>query len=334
METVKSKTGVRRKKNKGGIFCSKNKTLSGNETKGIKLFFKNIQLTLLALPGVAWLLIFSYIPMFGLILAFKKFNYQIGIFGSPWIGLENFKMLFASSDAFNVIRNTVLYNITFIIVGTFLSIIVAIMLETITKKVFIKAYQTVLLLPHFISWVVVGFATIGLFTFENGFINTLIKTLGGEGVMWYSEPKMWPGIILIAYLWKQLGYNTLLYYGSILGIDTSLYEAAKVDGANKIQQIIHITIPMLRPTICVLLIVSIGGMMKGDFGLFYYIPNNTGALYAATDVLDTYIYRMMSVVGDIGISSAISLFQSVVGFILVLCANAVIRKIDNDSAMF
>ncbi len=329
MEEVKNKKILRTKE----LFDRKKK-LKNNETKGFKLFLKNIQLTLLGLPGILWFFVFSYIPMVGIILAFKKFNYTKGLFGSEWNGFDNFKLLFASNDAFIIIRNTVLYNLVFILLGTVFSIILAIMLETVTKKYLIKAYQTVLLLPHFISWVVVGFAVIGLLTYEGGIINSLISAFGGKKIMWYSETKPWPFIMVIAYLWKQVGYNTLFYYGSILGIDASLYEAAKVDGANKLQQIRHITLPMLRPTICVLLITSIGRIMKGDFGLFYYIPNNTGALYAVTDIMDTYVYRMLRVVGDLGVSSAIALFQSVVGFVIVIIANAIIKKIDEDSAMF
>ena len=326
MELLETKESIKKSKK-----CSKCK---GNEKRGFKLFMSNIQLSMLALPGIVWLIIFSYIPMFGIILAFKKFNYGKGIFGSEWNGFENFKMLFASNDGFVIVRNTVLYNVVFIILGTLLAIILAIMLETITKKTLIKLYQTALLLPYFVSWVVVGFAVVGLLTYESGLVNSIISALGGEKVMWYSEAENWPVIIVIGYLWKQVGYNMLLYYGSILGIDSSLYEAAKIDGANKIQQIVHITMPMLRPTVCVLLITSIGRMMRGDYGLFYYLPNNTGALYSATDILDTYVYRMMKVVGDIGVSSAIALFQSVVGLVLVVIANSIIKKIDSDSAMF
>ncbi|MBR5613861.1 MAG: sugar ABC transporter permease [Clostridia bacterium] len=299
-----------------------------------KTFIKNGELSLLALPTIIWVVIFSYIPMFSIILAFKDYNSMKGVFGSEWNGLDNFKFLFSSNDAAIIIRNTVLYNLAFVILATAISIIIALLLETITKKFFIKLYQTVLMLPHFVSWVVVGFVMMGLFNYENGVANNLISALGGDKAMWYSTTKPWPYIITSSYLWKQVGYQALFYYGAILAIDDSLYEAGKIDGANKIQEIFYITLPMMRTTICTLLIVSIGSMMRGDFGLFYYVPNNMGSLYQVTDVIDTYIYRMMRVVGNVGVSSAVTLFQSVVGFILVLVSNAVIKKLDSDSAMF
>ncbi len=292
------------------------------------------QLTLLALPGILWFVIFAYIPMFGLVIAFKDFDYAKGIWLSDWNGLENFKYLFGTDDAVRILRNTVCYNAVFILLGTVVSVMTAIFLDFTKRRIFIKVYQTALFLPHLISWVVVAYIGLALFSFSNGFFNHFLISIGKEPVSWYMEPKYWPFILVIFNIWKTIGFNVLVYYGTIIGIDSTLYEAGAIDGANRAQMVFKITLPLLKPTIILMFIMSIGSMMRADFGLFYYVPNNQGALYAVTDVIDTYIYRALKTLGDIPGSSAASVFQSVVGLGLVLLSNFVVKKIDADNAMF
>lgn len=293
-----------------------------------------ISLGVLTLPAIVWFVIFCYIPMFGIIIAFKDFDYARGIFGSDWCGFDNFVYLFKSNDAFRILRNTIMYNFSFIVIGTIAAIGMALMLDTIKNKTFIKFTQTTIFLPYFISWVVVAFVTQQMFALNNGAVNSLIEFFGGEKVLWYTNTKAWPIILVIANLWKQIGFNTIVYYGSILGIDSSLYEAARIDGANGRQCITKITLPMLRTTIIILFIMSIGTILRADFGLFYYLPNNQGPLYPVTDVIDTYIYRALKVSGDLTGSSAASFVQSVVGLILVLITNTITKKIDPENALF
>ena len=296
----------------------------------IKKYKNSAELAVMALPGFLWFLIFSYIPMFGIIIAFKDFKYNLGIFKSKWVGFDNFKYLFGSNDAFRIVRNTVCYNIAFILLGMIAAIAIAILLDSLSKRFLVKIYQTAMFVPYFISWVLVAYIAQALFEYDGGLVNTLI----GKKITWYTEPKPWPFIIITANLWKSIGYNVILYYGAIMGIDGSLYEAAEIDGATKWKMIRSITIPMLKPTMIILGLMGIGNMMRADFGLFYYVPNNSGALYASTDVLDTYIYRILKVSGDISGGSAAGLFQSVVGLLLVVAANAAVRKMDSENALY
>lgn len=293
-----------------------------------------ISLSFLTLPAIVWFIIFCYIPMFGIIIAFKDFDYARGIFGSDWCGFKNFEYLFKSNDAIRILRNTILYNAAFIVVGTVAAITVALMLDAVKSKALVKFTQTTIFLPYFISWVVVAFVTQQMFSLNNGAINSLIETFGGEKISWYTDTKWWPIILLIANLWKTIGFNTIVYYGSILGIDSSLYEAARIDGANGRQVITKITLPLLKPTIVILFIMSIGSILRADFGLFYYLPNNQGPLYPVTDVIDTYIYRALKVSGDLTGSSAASFVQSVVGLVLVLITNSITKKLDPENALF
>lgn len=303
--------------------------------KGLSLEWKNtISLGVLTLPAVAWFIIFSYIPMVGVIIAFKDFDYAKGMFGSDWAGLDNFMYLFKSNDAFRILRNTICYNFAFIVLGTIAAICVALMLNTIKSKRFVKFCQTTMFLPHFISWVIVAFITQQMFSLNNGLINNIITKFGGEAVSWYTNAKPWPVILLIANIWKHIGYNTIVYYGALLGIDETLYEAAKIDGASGWQVIRKITLPMLKPTIMILFIMSIGSILKADFGLFYYLPNNQGPLYPTTDVIDTYIYRALKISGDIPGSSAASFVQSVFGLVLVVTTNTITKKIDEENSLF
>lgn len=273
-------------------------------------------------------------PLPGLILAFKKYNARKGIFGSDWVGFKNFKFLFATNDAFIITRNTLLYNVVFMIVNTAVAIAVAIILAEMTHKIK-KFYQSVILLPYMISMVIVSYLVFAFFSTENGFINnTIFKILGKEPVSWYMEKKYWPFIIVFVNLWKNIGYNCIVYMSAIVGFDRGYYEAAAIDGAGKWQQITKITIPMLKPTIVMMTLLAIGKIFYSDFGLFYQVPQNSGALYPVTNTIDTYVYRGLLELGDITLSAAAGLYQSVVGFILVLGTNLWVRRIDPDNALF
>ena len=288
----------------------------------------------MALPGILYLIVNNYIPMVGIVLAFKNFNVRDGIWKSPWSGFDNFQYLFKTQDAWIITRNTVLYNAGFIIIGTSLAVFIAILLNEIRKKAFLKTYQTVILLPYLISIVVVSYIVYAFLSMDTGLANHLVTRMGEKPILWYNEAKYWPFILTLVHCWKSFGYNTIIYYAVIVGIDTSLYEAAMVDGASTIRRIVHITIPSLKSTVIVMTILAIGRIFYSDFGLFYQVPMDSGAIYSATNVIDTYVYRALFNLGDYGMSSAASLYQSVVGFVLVVTANAVIRKIDSDNALF
>jgi len=297
--------------------------------------FPNLALTLLALPGIVYLLINNYIPMFGIFLAFKNYNHVKGIFKSDWSGFENFKFLFRTKDAWIMTRNTILYNFAFIVIGTVLAITVAIMMCELGKRKRVKYYQALLLLPNLLSWVVIGFIVYAFLNADTGFVNnTILKVLGVNPVSWYSTPGPWPAIIILVYIWKNVGYQSIVFMASISGIDWTLYEAAAIDGASKMKQIFTVTLPMLKPTVVIIVLMSIGRIFYSDFGLFYQVPQNSGALFSVTQTIDTYVYRGLMQLNDVGMSAAAGLYQSVVGFILVMITNTVVRKIDSDNALF
>jgi putative aldouronate transport system permease protein len=262
---------------------------------------KNKVLYLMALPAVICLIIFNYMPMFGVILAFKKYNYTAGILKSPWAGFENFKFLFTTSDAYVITRNTLLYNAIFIIVGLIAAIAVAIIFSEIRNRTYAKIYQTIAIMPYFLSWVVVSFVFFAFLSIDKGYINTILVEFGMQPVEWYSDAKYWPYILVFANLWKSIGYNSVIYLAAIAGISPEFYEAAVLDGASKWQQICKITIPSLKPMIIILTILAIGRIFYADFGLFYQVPRNSGALYSATQVIDTYVYTGLRTLGNIGI---------------------------------
>jgi len=289
------------------------------------------------LPGLAYLLINNYIPLYGLQLAFKQFSYKKGIAGSLWVGLKNFKFLFASNDAFIMIRNTLLYNIFWIIIGVVLGVAVAILFNEIVSKRLRNIYQTAILLPYLMSMVVVAYLVFAFLATDTGLINNaIIKGLLGqeEGIAWYAQSKYWPFILTFVQQWKQIGFGMLLYLSSLLGIDKSYYEAAMLDGATKWQQIKKITIPLLKPTIIMLVILNMGQIFRSDFGLFYQVPMNQGALYSTTQTIDTYVFRALLVNNNFGMSAAASFLQSVVGFIFIVTANFIVRKMDKNSSLF
>ena len=304
----------------------------------IKRFRNNKELLLLTIPGAIWFLVFAYLPMFGVIVAFKRWRIHGGFFeslmNSKWVGFDNFKFLFKSSDAWLITKNTVLYNLVFIILGIVLPVTLAILLNELLNKKLAKFYQSSMFLPYFLSWVVVSYCLYAFLSPEKGYVNGILQSMGGKGISWYTEPKYWPFIIIFMSQWKAVGYGTVVYLASICGIDKSHYEAAMIDGASKFQQIKYITVPLLKPVMIIMFITSIGGMFRGDLGLFYQLPKDSGALYPVTNVIDTYVYRGLMNLGDIGMSSAASLYQSFVGLILIVTSNAIVRKVDEENAFF
>ncbi len=296
---------------------------------------RHMPLYLMMLPGLAYIVINNYMPLAGLQLAFKKFKYSLGIWESPWNGLKNFTYLLRTGDAWIIIRNTLGYNLMFIFLGTLLAIVVAILLDSVQHKRLQQTYQTVILIPYLISYVIVSYIVYALLGESNGMINnSILKALGQQAVPWYSDPKYWPYILTFVQLWKTFGYCSIIYFATIMGIDKSFYEAAVVDGASTWQQITCITLPMLKPVIITLTLLSIGRIFYSDFGLFYQVPMNTGLLYNATNTIDTYVYRGLLETNDVGRASAAGFIQSVLGFLLVLGTNAIVRKVEKEQALF
>lgn len=296
---------------------------------------KSLPLLLMALPGLAYLVINNYIPMAGIIIAFKKMDYAKGVFGSDWVGFDNFKFLFSTPDAWIMTRNTLLYNLAFIVIGTICALAVALCMNEIKERFFAKYFQGAFLLPNLISMVVVSYIVFAFLNTDTGLLNrTVLPALGVSEINFYSQPQAWPLILLIVYLWKNTGYASVIYLAGIASIDPTLYEAARIDGAGKWDQIRFITLPQLKSIIIILTLLSVGRIMFSDFGLFYQVPMNSGPLYSTTQTIDTYVYRGLMQLGNIGMSSAAGLYQSIVGFVLVLTANYLVKKISPENAMF
>ena len=292
-------------------------------------------LYLMMLPALLYLLINNYIPMAGMVIAFKKLNFAKGIWASPWAGLKNFKFLFASKDAWIITRNTLLYNVAFILVNMVVGIAIAILITEVRNTKLKKVYQSAILLPFLMSMVILSYIVYALLSAENGLVNNSILPLFHiDSIQWYQEPKYWPVILIIANCWKGVGYGCLIYIASLIGIDPSFYEAARLDGASKWQEITKITLPSLVPTIITLLLLSIGRIFYSDFGLFYQVPMNSGVLFPTTNVIDTYVYRALIEQGNISMSSAAGVYQSLVGFCVVMLSNWIVRKVDKDQALF
>ncbi len=292
-------------------------------------------LFVMALPAVIYLIIFCYLPMAGLVMAFQELNVSKGIFGSKFIGFKNFQFLFATTDAWVITRNTVLYNIVFIIVNLFCAVTLALMLSSLRTKGYAKTVQTIYMMPYFLSYAVVAIIVNAFLHRDNGLVNSILRLMGETGkTNWYHQTSLWPPLLVFVNAWKGVGYQTVLYLAVISGISHEYYEAAVLDGATKFQQALYITIPHLRFIIGISLILSIGSIFRGDFGLFYQVPMNSGRIYSVTDVIDTYIYRSLIYLSNVGMSTAAGLYQSVVGFILILVANKIVTNVDPDSAMF
>lgn len=298
-----------------------------------KTFKKNLPLLILTLPSVLYLFVFCYIPLYGLVLPFKNYDYSLGFLKSPWAGFDNFKFLLNNESVALATRNTILYNIAFIILGLIMSVAIALMLYEM-RAVFVKCYQTILFLPYFISWVVAAYAAKVFLDIDYGLINKILLSMGNEAIAWYNKPECWPVILIIAEIWKGMGYNAIIYYASLMGTDKSLFEAAKIDGAGKLKQIWYISLPSIKPMIIIMTILKIGKIFYGDFGLFYNFTLNSSLLYSTTDIIDTYVYRSLITLGDVGMSSAAGFYQAVLGFILVITTNFIVNKIDSDNALF
>jgi putative aldouronate transport system permease protein len=301
----------------------------------MKRIWKYSPLYLMMIPGIVYMVINNYLPMFGLVIAFKDINFAKGIWGSDWVGLQNFKFLFQTSDAYIITRNTILYNAVFIIIGLVVAVGFAILLNEVKSKIASRLYQSVIILPFLISMVLVSYLVFSMLSIETGFVNkSILPALGIDPISWYNEPKYWPLILTLVHVWKGAGYSCIVYLAAIIGIDPEYYEAAKLDGASKWQQIRAITIPLITPVIVMLTLLSIGRIFYSDFGLFYQVPMNAGALFNTTNVIDTYVFRGLLQLGNIGMSSAAGFYQSLVGFVLVLVSNYAVRKINKENALF
>lgn len=312
---------------------------SGKKKKSrLREFRKNLPFLLMALPGAVWLIFFFYIPVAGNVVAFKDFHYYPGGFleslkNSEWVGWDNFKFLFQSNNAWIITRNTVLYNGAIILFGTLLAVILAVVFSELRSKKAVKVFQTSMMFPYFISWVIISYFVFSFLSTDKGMINNVFFS-PDSAINFYTEAKFWPFILIFLGIWKNLGYNSIVYFASIMGINPTYYEAAMVDGATNWQQIKHVTLPQIIPLISIMTILAVGNIFRADFGLFYQIPQNSGAIYNVTSVLDTYIYNGLTSSGDIGMAAAAGLYQSVVGCVLVIVTNLVARHYDPESALF
>lgn len=296
---------------------------------------KFIPLYLMMLPGAVYLIVNNYIPMAGIIVAFKQYNFARGFLRSPWVGLKNFEFLFRSSDAALITRNTLVYNTVFITLNTVLSVLFALFICDIAVRALKKVYQSAILFPFLMSMVIAGYVVYAFFSMQSGIVNkTLLPLLGREPIMWYNNPQYWPAILITVNAWKGVGYGCLIYISSINGIDPTQFEAAELDGASKLQRIRHITLPAIIPPMITLTLLSVGRIFYSDFGLFYQIPRNSGPLFPTTNVIDTYVYRALMERGNISMSSAAGVYQSMIGFVLVLGTNSLVRKLSRENALF
>ncbi len=303
------------------------------QRKPFARFRKNRELLFLALPGIALITLVNYVPMYGLVVPFLRYNGTQGLFASEWVGLKNFQFLFSGGDAWRITRNTLTFNLIGITLGLVCAVAFALMLYELSAK-FVKAYQSVLFVPFFLSWVVASYIGLSVLDMQHGVLNRIISLFGGEPKLWYNTPRYWYFIIPLANLWKTLGYNTLIYYAALVGIDPELYEAATLDGARKMQKVRYISIPMIKRIMVLLTLLALGNMIRADFGLFFQFTRDSKSLYAVTDVIDTYVFRALRNLGNVGMSSAASLYQSVVGLVMILLANWLVRKIDSGNELF
>lgn len=307
-----------------------NRTLNRTRKTKIK---ENLQMLTMTIPGLVLVFLFCYLPMPGIAIAFKKYNPNLGIWGSAWNGLDNFKFFFTSQDAGRTIRNTVLYSVGFLIIDLFFAVGLALMFYFLRSRKALKVYNTIVITPKFMSAVIVAFIVYAILSPSYGLLNSIIKFFGGKPIAWYSEPKYWPWILTITHIWQTVGMNSIVYYASLMSLDESLLEAAVIDGANRRQQIFHVIIPHLVPIMVITTILGMGSIFGGDFGLFYQVPKDQGLLYPTTDIISTYTYRAM-LSGSLEKSAAVGLFQSVVGLIMVVTTNAIVKKISPENSLF
>lgn len=297
-------------------------------------FKKNKALFAMLIPATAIIIIFAYLPMSGLVLAFKNYRFDLGVFGSEWNGIENFRYLFSSGTGLLITKNTILYNLVNLITSQILAIVIAIFVSEINKKLFKKVSQSLIFLPYFISWVIVGTFVYAIFNYETGLLNNMITSAGGEAINVYSMPGIWPVIICCFNAWKWCGYNSVIYIAAITGVDAEIYEAASVDGATIAQRIKNITLPSIFPTVITMLLLNVGRILRGDFEMFYQIVGNNGQLYNATDVIDTYVFRSLLQSSNLGMSAAASFYQSLLCFIIIMIVNTVVKHVNEDYALF
>lgn len=295
---------------------------------------KNRALFMMILPAAMIIIIFSYLPMSGLVLAFKDYRYNLGVFGSEWNGLENFRFLFESGTGWLITKNTILYNLLNLVTSQGLAILIAVAITEMKVIPFKKVTQSVIFFPYFISWVIVGTFVYNIFNYETGLLNTILTTFGADKVNVYSMPWVWPIIICVFNAWKWSGYNSVIYIAAITGIDTECYEAAQIDGANIFQRIRYITIPGIKPTIITMLLLNVGRILRGDFEMFYQIVGNNGQLFNATDVIDTYVFRSLTTSANLGMTAAATFYQSILCFVIIMIVNTIVKKIDKDMALF
>ncbi len=299
-----------------------------------KKYKKWLPFYIMGIPGFIYIFVNNYMPLYGLLIAFKNYNYKDGVTDSPFVGLKNFEYLFSSKDAWVITRNTIGYNLLFILLSTILGVALAIFLNEVKSKLGKKIYQTSILLPYLMSMVVVSYLTYAFLGDRTGAINGVLQGFGLKSIRFYSQKQYWPYILTIVYLWRNIGYGTIIYLATVVGFDYSYYEAAELDGASKWQQIKFITVPLLKPTILMLVTLAMGNIFRSDFGLFYQIPRNQGLLYSVTDTIDTYVFRALLINGDIGLSSAAAFYQSIVCFITIIIFNSLVKKISEDDALF
>lgn len=299
----------------------------------LKQLKKNRVMLCMLIPATVFVIIFSYIPMGGIVLAFKNFSYAQGIFHSPWNGLDNFRYLFVSNKIWTLTRNTLLYNIAFIFLRVIFEVGFAIILSEITGKVFKKFAQGFMFLPYFISWVVVSTIMLNIFG-NNGVLNSILAQFGVTNFSIYKQVKEWPIVLVIVRLWKQTGYGSVVYLAAIAGISKDLYEAADIDGTNVWQKIRYITIPSLKPTIMIMVLLALGNVFRGDFGMFYQLVGSNQLLLNTSDIIDTYIYRMLTTSPNVGFTAAAGLYQSVLCFVTIVAANYIVKKVDPDYTLF
>lgn len=295
---------------------------------------KNKALFIMMIPAMVVLIVNNYFPMFGIVIAFKDYNYGKGFWGSKWVLFDNFKYLFSSKTAWQITVNTILYNVAFITIAATFAVLLAILFNEILSKRMSKLYQGIMFLPYFLSWVVISYLVFALFSSDLGLVNTILKSFGKQPVQWYVDSTYWPLIIVLVNTWKWTGYDSIIYLSTLIGFDRSLYEAAAVDGASRFKQITKIMIPMLKPTIIILTLIKVGRIFYTDFGLFFNVPRNSGPLYDVTNTMETYVFRALRQTGDIGMASAAGFYQAVVGFAVVMISNYIVRKFDEDSALF
>lgn len=299
-----------------------------------RVFKKNRELFVLSLPAIIYILVMSYLPMIGVIIAFKQYYDTSGVFGSPWVGLQNFAFFFQSQEAWSVTRNTILYNAAFIVFGTIFAVGLALVMYQVKSSKLLIVYQTVMLLPYFVSWIVVAYIVYGFLGQNYGLLNSVVSFLGMKPINWYQDPNYWPYILVLCNLWRNIGFSTLVYFAGIMGLDPTYFEAAVMDGATRWQIAWHITVPMISNLIMILFILAIGTIFNADFGLFYFVPNSSPFLLGVTDVINVYVYNALINVGNIGMAAAVGLYQSAVGFVLVIITNWIVRRISPEHSLF